>query len=92
MSSPNFEQMTNRELRAYALAHRDELEPLRVLYSRRTPDSEATFYGPMATEDGVPIEENIRLAEKAIQKRAASDRQHDQEDLPRKKHQKKTSH
>lgn len=69
MSSPNFEQMTNKELRAYALAHREELEPLRILYSRRTPDSEATWYGPMATEDGVPIEENIRLAEEAIKQR-----------------------
>lgn len=80
MSNSNFfEQMTNRELRAYALAHRDELEPLRVLYSRRTPDSEATWYGPMATEDGVPIEENIRLAEEAIQEKAVSDIQHEAE-------------
>lgn len=41
---PNFEAMTNEELRAYALAHRDELEPLRVLYKRRTPDSEAIWF------------------------------------------------
>jgi hypothetical protein len=66
---PNFETMTNKELIAYALAHREDVEPLRVLYSRRTPDSEATWYGPMVTEDGTPIEENIRIAEEAIRQR-----------------------
>ncbi len=66
---PNYEEMTNKELIAYALAHREDVEPLRVLYSRRTPDSEATWYGPMATEDGKPIEENIRIAEAAIKQR-----------------------
>jgi hypothetical protein len=70
---PNFEEMTNAELRAYALAHRDDIEPLRVLYSRRSPDSEATWYGPMCTSEGVPIEENIRIAEEAIRQRADRD-------------------
>lgn len=75
---PNFEEMTSAELRVYALAHRDDVEPLRVLYSRRSPDSEATWYGPMCTPEGVPIEKNIRIAEEAIQKRAEVDRQNDQ--------------
>lgn len=75
---PNFEEMTSAELRAYALAHRDDVEPLRVLYSRRSPDSEATWYGPMCTPEGVPIEENIRIAEEAIRKRAEVDRENDQ--------------
>lgn len=66
---PNFEAMTTKELIAYALAHREDIQPLRVLYSRRTPDSEATWYGPMTTEDGTPIEENIRIAEEAIKRR-----------------------
>ena len=43
---PNFEAMTNEELRAYALAHRSELEPLRILFERRTPDSEAIWFHP----------------------------------------------
>lgn len=72
----DFSQMSRSELRAYVLKNRDDLEALDILVSRRTPDSEATWYGPMATEDGVPIEANIRLAEKAIQKQAASDIQH----------------
>ncbi|MBC6481561.1 MAG: hypothetical protein GDA56_31220 [Hormoscilla sp. GM7CHS1pb] len=42
----NFEVMTNKELIAYALAHREEVEPLRVLYRRRTPDSEAIWFAP----------------------------------------------
>ena len=66
---PNFQAMTNKELIGYALTHRDDVEPLRVLYSRRTPDSEATWYGPMVTQDGVPIKENIRIAEEAIKQR-----------------------
>jgi len=68
---PKFEEMTNAQLRAYALAHREEIEPLRVLFSRRTPDSEATWYGPLVTPEGVPIEENIRISEEAIRQRIA---------------------
>jgi hypothetical protein len=43
---PNFEAMTNQELARYALTHRDEVEPLRVLYRRRSPDSEAVWFAP----------------------------------------------
>jgi hypothetical protein len=39
-----FETMTISELKAYALAHRDEVEPLREIYRRSTPDSEAVWY------------------------------------------------
>jgi hypothetical protein len=67
---PDFEAMTNQELTAYVLAHRDDNEAIRILFSRRTPpDSEATWYGPMFAEDGTPIEENIRIAEEAIRRR-----------------------
>ncbi|MEH2355568.1 MULTISPECIES: DUF6887 family protein [unclassified Nostoc] len=67
---PNFEAMTSKELTAYILAHRDDDEAIRVLFSRRNPpDSEATWYGPMVTADGTPIEENIRIAEEAIRQR-----------------------
>jgi hypothetical protein len=76
---PNFEEMTSAELRAYALDHRDDVEPLRVLYSRRSPDSEAIWYGPMCTPEGVPIEENIRIAEEAIRQRADRDREKQRE-------------
>lgn len=71
---PNFEKMTNKELIAYALAHRDDLEPLQILYERRTPDAEATWYPAVTTADGTPIEENIRIMEEAIQKRIEQSR------------------
>ncbi|MBC6421709.1 MAG: hypothetical protein GDA43_11830 [Hormoscilla sp. SP5CHS1] len=47
----NFEVMTNKELIAYALAHREEVEPLRVLYRRRIPDSEAIWFHPPQTRE-----------------------------------------
>ena len=51
---PNFEAMSNKELRAYALTHRgdEDIEALRVLFSRRSSDSEATlFYLPKTQEE-----------------------------------------
>lgn len=49
---PNFETMTNTELIAYALAHREQVEPLRVLYQRRTPDTEAVWFNlPQSAEE-----------------------------------------
>ncbi|MGI2905086.1 DUF6887 family protein [Tolypothrix sp. VBCCA 56010] len=66
---PNFAQMSTKELRAYVLAHREDLEALDMLVSRRTPDSETIIYPSMFTEDGTPIEENIRIAEEAIRQR-----------------------
>ena len=41
---PNFETMTIAELRAYALTHRDEVEPLKEIYRRRTPDTDAVWF------------------------------------------------
>jgi hypothetical protein len=73
---PNFDEMSKAELKAYVLSHRDDDEAIRVLFSHRNPpDSEATWYGPMCTPEGVPIEENIRIAEEAILQRAERDRE-----------------
>lgn len=66
---PNFETMSNKELIQYILTHRDELEPLHVLYERRTPDAEVTWYPAPCTPDGEPIEENLRIMEEAIRQR-----------------------
>lgn len=63
---PSFEEMSTKELRAYVLANREDIEALEVLFSRRTPDAEATIYPSMFTEDGRPIEENIPIVEQAI--------------------------
>jgi len=73
---PNFEEMSKAELKAYVLSHRDDDEAIRVFFGRRTPpDSEATWYGPMCTPEGLPIEENIRIAEEAIRQKVDRDRE-----------------
>jgi hypothetical protein len=72
---PNFAQMSRSELKAYVRRNRDDLEALNILVSRRTPDSEATWYAPMVTAEGIPIEENVRLAEEAIQERITLEKQ-----------------
>lgn len=70
MMKPNFEEMNISELKAYVLAHRDDNQAIRTLFSRRnSPDNEATWYGLLTTANGVPIEENIRVAEDAIRQR-----------------------
>ncbi|MEG4321610.1 MULTISPECIES: hypothetical protein [unclassified Microcoleus] len=62
--------MSRSELKAYVLSHRDDDEAIRVFFGRRNPpDSEATWYGPMCTPEGLPIEENIRIAEEEMRKR-----------------------
>jgi hypothetical protein len=70
MTKPNFDAMSKAELKVYVLSHRDDDEAIRALFGRRNPpDSEATWYGPMYTPEGTPIEENIRIAEEAIRQR-----------------------
>ncbi|MEG4801913.1 hypothetical protein QUB63_33765 [Microcoleus sp. ARI1-B5] len=77
---PNFEEMSRAELKAYVLSHRDDDEAIRFFFSRRNPpDSQATWYGPMCTPEGVPIEENIRIAEEAIKKRVEIDNEKQQQ-------------
>ncbi len=48
--TPNFEAMTNDELKSYALQHRDDLTALRMLFSRRGPN--APQYDFPDTEEG----------------------------------------
>ncbi len=82
MTKPNFDAMSKAELKVYVLSHRDDDEAIRALFGRRNPpDSEATWYGPMYTPEGTPIEENIRIAEEAIRQRVdlTSDKQTEKE-------------
>ncbi|MEH1902422.1 MAG: hypothetical protein V7L04_13635 [Nostoc sp.] len=39
---------------------------MEILFSRRTPDSEAIIYPSMFSEDGKPIEENNRIIAEAM--------------------------
>ena len=51
---PNFNKMSKPELRAYVLAHRDDLQALDALYNRRTPDSEAVWFQvPQSPEEEI---------------------------------------
>jgi hypothetical protein len=77
---PNFDEMSRAELKAYVLSHRDDDEAIRIFFGRRNPpDSQATWYGPMCTPEGVPIKENIRIAEEAIKQRVEIDREKQQQ-------------
>jgi hypothetical protein len=48
----DFETMPREELKAYVLSHREDVEALRILMRRRSPDSEATWYKFPETEAG----------------------------------------
>ncbi len=65
---PKFQGMSKADLKAYVLEHRDDIEAVRHLFSRRTPGLEGQQYPPLS-KDGVPIEENIRIMQDAIRQR-----------------------
>ncbi|MGB5959730.1 MAG: hypothetical protein WBG73_03635 [Coleofasciculaceae cyanobacterium] len=65
---PNFDEMSVPELRVYVLAHRDDHEAIRALFHH--PSLKWKTMPPLVTTDGLPIEENIRIAEDAIRQRA----------------------
>jgi len=64
---PNFKEMSVPELRKYVLTHREDMEAIRALFHH--PSLKWTTMPPLVTGDGMPIEENIQLAEEAIKKR-----------------------
>lgn len=74
---PNFEEMSVAELRAYVLGHRDDIDAIRALFHH--PTLKWKTMPPLVTQDGVPIEENIRLGEEAIRQRAERDREKQRE-------------
>ncbi|MDJ0580532.1 hypothetical protein [Crocosphaera sp.] len=65
---PDFSKMSKQELKAYVLTHRDDMEAIRQLFSRRQSDGKNKPYPPLV-KDGIPIEENINIMKKAIQER-----------------------
>jgi hypothetical protein len=63
----NFEMMTVAELKNYALSHRHEVESLRELYRRRTPDADAIwFQAPQTIEEQ---ERQMNLIQRVITNR-----------------------
>jgi len=74
---PNFKQMSVPELRKYVLTHRDDMEAIRALFHH--PSLKYQEMPPLVTGDGMPIAENIRIAEEAIKKRVEIDREKQQQ-------------
>ena len=65
----NFEKMSIAQLTAYLKTHRDDLEAIDALVSRRTSKREAACYPTPCTSQGVAIEKNLRIMEEAIRQR-----------------------
>jgi polyhydroxyalkanoate synthesis regulator phasin len=63
----NFEKMSVPELRAYVLTHRDDIDAIRALFHH--PSLKWKTMPPLATVEGMPIEENIRRGEEALRRR-----------------------
>lgn len=64
---PNFSEMSVPDLRVYVLEHRDDIEAIRALFHH--PSLKWKTMPPLCTPEGIPIEENIRIAEEAIKQR-----------------------
>ena len=66
----NFEAMSTSELKKYALAHRNEVEPLRELYRRRTPDESATWFKLPRTDE--ESKQQFELFKKMVDEKEAN--------------------
>ncbi|NJO51151.1 MAG: hypothetical protein HC840_18835 [Leptolyngbyaceae cyanobacterium RM2_2_4] len=47
----DYDAMTNQELRAYILRHRDDVDAIEAFFARRSPGSEAVIFPPAKTEE-----------------------------------------
>lgn len=56
---PEFDKMSRSELKTYVLKHRNDMEALRALMSRRSPDDRATWYKFPDTEEGIKQMEEV---------------------------------
>jgi hypothetical protein len=71
---PNYEAMNKKQLRAYVLEHREDIEAIRQLFQIKDSE-EVKRYPPVCNEEGKPIEENIRIMEQAIRTKIEQDDQ-----------------
>jgi len=77
---PNFKEMSVPELRVYVLKHRDDMEAIRALFHH--PSLKWRTMPPLVAQDGMPIEENIRIAQEAIRQRSERDREKQRQKQP----------
>lgn len=71
---PNYERMNKEELRAYVLKHRDDDEAIRRLFQIQD-GVQIKRYPPVCDEQGIPIQENISIMERAIQEKINNENQ-----------------
>ncbi|KAM3100264.1 DUF6887 family protein [Phormidesmis sp. 146-35] len=64
---PDFASMSRKELKAYILSHRDDLDAIDALYERRTPDSEAVWFEPPKTME--EAEQQFEVFKKMVEER-----------------------
>lgn len=65
---PNYQAMNKTALRNYVLTHKEDMEAIRLLFQTADYIS-IQHYPPVSTEEGFPIEENIKIMEEAIKKK-----------------------
>lgn len=65
---PNYEEMSNAELRTYCLEHREDISALEAFFARRSPDSEAVWFSPPKTLEEWKEQEEVFRVE--IEKRS----------------------
>jgi hypothetical protein len=65
---PNFAEMSVPELRSYVLKNREDIDAIRALFNHPSLENKWIKMPPLY-RDGVPIEENIRLAEEMFRQR-----------------------
>jgi hypothetical protein len=65
---PNFTEMSVSDLRAYVLKNRDDIEAIRALFNHPSLENKWIKMPPLY-QDGMPIEENIQLAEEMFRQR-----------------------
>ena len=71
---PNYEAMSKAELKAYFLKHRDDIQSIRLLF-QILQGLKVKRYPPVSTEEGTPIEENIRIRSQAIREKIEQENQ-----------------
>jgi hypothetical protein len=70
----NYEKMSKAELKAYVLKHKEDIEAIRYLFAIPS-GTKVKYYPPVVTEEGIPITENIRIMEQAIQEKITQEKQ-----------------
>jgi hypothetical protein len=78
---PNFDEMSKAELKAYVLEHRDDLDAIEALFSRRSPNSQV-FEFPFAQSEAEWQQQLEAIRPILERDRAKANQQHHDPDTP----------